>query len=488
MRSANGRTARSIGLGDGEPLPSICRQHDLGLIDNHLRTSSNRCQGRSGSRSLSPFGGGIGKHVGRGEEGRRQTQKEQYPYTDEQQMERPLPMVSPIAFDVVQILLDRLTNHATLEALQVGHNLSESRAARPRSVCKFSQYRGFRRDLRQYTGTDLAPRKALLSWPHDRRPTPRSPGSCGIGRTGSEGLDRATSPGEPTPSPAVATVAGSTSFESPLRSTTSIRREASAARSAGWPCRISRPALLLLPDTDRQRVQALTAYCLTLFDFVRQTGLEGERLTAINRWEFELESALDGRPPGQPVYVLMHHLEQQNPWPRECFDRLHAYARRRCAKPRPTDPRSAERHARILGETLVCLVSGNQPGETASRLAASLIRLCGLTSLGDDLRRHRAQLPITELPDSCGIDDTLQSTVIAAAVANECQRLREMTDFSENLQGQVPNSLGRAARYCQLAAGKLLERVEAAGTDLIDQPPRLSLPDRLALLLRSRWY
>lgn len=248
------------------------------------------------------------------------------------------------------------------------------------------------------------------------------------------------------------------------------------------------PALLLLPDIDRQRVQALTAYGLTLFDFVRQTGLEGERLTAINRWEFELESALDGRPPGQPVYVLMHHLEQQRPWPRDGFDRLHAYARRRCAQPRPADPRASERDARTLGDALVWLVSGDQPSEPASRLAAVLIRLSGLTALGDDLRRHRPQLPVSELPDFFGADDTPPIRVIAASVAKECQRLREMTDFSADLHDQLPKDLVRAARYCQLAAGKLLDRVEAAGANVLEKPASLSLPDRLALLLRSRWY
>ena len=248
------------------------------------------------------------------------------------------------------------------------------------------------------------------------------------------------------------------------------------------------PALLLLADQDRQRVQALTAYCLTLFDFVRQSGLEGERLTAINRWEFELESALDGQPPGQPVYVLLHDLEQRHPWPREAFDHLHGYARRRCAQRRPADPQGAERDALTLGEALTWLLSGDRPTEPANRLAASLIRLRGLTALGDDLRRHRPQLPVTELPDTFEAGDARQASVVAEAVARECQRLREMTDSSEDLSAHLPDALRRAARYCQLAAHRLLGRIEVAGPDLIAAPPQLSLADRLILLLRSRWY
>ena len=247
------------------------------------------------------------------------------------------------------------------------------------------------------------------------------------------------------------------------------------------------PALVLLPGPERQRVQALTAYCLTLFDFVRQTGLEGERLAAINRWEFELEAALDGNPPGQPVYVLLHDLEQQQPWPREGFDRLHSYARRRCALPRPTDTRSAEQDSLLLGGTLVWLVSGDQPPEPASRLAASLIRLHGLTALGDDLRRHRPQLPITELPDSFEPGDHRQAGILMDAIERECQRVRKLTDEAEGPR-QLPKRLRPAARYCQLAARKLLARIEQAGPGLIYATPRLSLVDRLTLLLRSRRY
>lgn len=264
-----------------------------------------------------------------------------------------------------------------------------------------------------------------------------------------------------------------------------------AREICGQICRLAlqdfAPALLLLPRPERQRVQALTAYCLTLFDFVRQTGLEGESLAAINRWEFELDAALDGQPIGQPVYVLLHDLEQQQPWPREGFDRLHSYARRRCALPRPTDAQSAEQDSLFLGETLVWLASGDRPTESSSRLAAALVRLHALTALGDDLRRHRPRLPITELPDSLELDDTRQADILKDAVEMECQRVRKMmAEAGDRLP--LHESLRPAARYCQLATRKLLARIELAGPGLINVTPRLNLVDRLTLLLRSRWH
>ena len=82
------------------------------------------------------------------------------------------------------------------------------------------------------------------------------------------------------------------------------------------------PALVLLPPATRLRAQALIAYARTLLDFARDRSLEGERLAQINRLEFELEAALDGEPPGQPVFVQLAALERAAPWPRQAFDEL----------------------------------------------------------------------------------------------------------------------------------------------------------------------
>jgi phytoene/squalene synthetase len=264
----------------------------------------------------------------------------------------------------------------------------------------------------------------------------------------------------------------------------------SAQRICAEICRLAlqdfAPALLLLPTGERQRVQALTAYTLTLFDFVRQTGLEGERLSAINRWEFELESALDGRGRGQPVFVLLHHLEQQRPWPREAFDRLHTYARRRCALPRPVDAHTSQQNAVVLGEALTSLTTGAPVSQPIVETASSVIRLHGLMTLGNDLRRHRPQLPVTELPESIESTDWSQSGVLRAAIEGECRLVREQLGTLQSLRA-LPVSLQPAARYCWLATHRILARIEDLGPRLVETAPRLSLLTRVSLLLRSRW-
>jgi hypothetical protein len=91
--------------------------------------------------------------------------------------------------------------------------------------------------------------------------------------------------------------------------------------------------LPLLGRAGRRRARALTAWSYTLFDFARPPGLEGERLAAINRWEFATEEALDGRPTGEPIFLLLAAENRHAPWPREALDALVAQARRQVSAP-----------------------------------------------------------------------------------------------------------------------------------------------------------
>lgn len=247
------------------------------------------------------------------------------------------------------------------------------------------------------------------------------------------------------------------------------------------------PALLVLPSFERRRLQTVTAYALTLLDFARQTGLEGERLTAINRWEFELEDALEGNPTGQPVFVLVHELEQVRPWPRAAFDRLHSYARRRTAQTRPTDRAIADRDTNQLASSLAWLVLDQEPTAEVLRFCAALLRLRGLLDLGDDLRRHRARLPTSELPDSWIADSDSARAQLAGVIGAECDQL--LSDLDEpKLAGRFAIDLRPAARYCQHTAKVLLKGIRAAGFSILETPPRVGLLRRLRLLIRSKWF
>lgn len=245
------------------------------------------------------------------------------------------------------------------------------------------------------------------------------------------------------------------------------------------------PALILLPPAQRYRLQALIAYSLTLFDFVRQTGLEGERLAAINRWEFHLEAALDGTPPGQPVFVLLADIELDDPWTRAGFDQLHAVARRRCAVARPTNQAALEKEAADLAVAVTTTFLGGGAPELIA-LVAAVLRAGSLVNLGEDLRRHRARLPVSELPDAWDVELAESAPFLDRLVRAECSHLIPALTSGEAI-ATAPSNLRRALAYVRLACLALVQQADRLGAAVIAAPPRLTLIGRLLLLVRARW-
>ena len=244
------------------------------------------------------------------------------------------------------------------------------------------------------------------------------------------------------------------------------------------------PAVVLIPAPDRRRFQALAAFSLTLFDFARQSSLEGEKLAQMNRWHFDLESTLDGEPPGQPVFVLLADTDEQSPWPREALDGLVACARHRALHQRPRSQAEAAADSLRLGGALSrALVPGGEPG--LAPLAAALLRVGRLLALGDDGRRHQAGLAMDELPEAWGTDGPLSASEFSAAIRTECTLLEEILSATRVLR-TLPPPWRRAATYAVLAARRLLARLRVLGVEAVQSPPRLGAVERLRLLVRSR--
>lgn len=261
-----------------------------------------------------------------------------------------------------------------------------------------------------------------------------------------------------------------------------------AAQLCGQVCRNAlrdlAPALILLPPAERRRAQALAAYALVLFDFARQAGLEGERLAQINRWQFQLEEALEGGDGAQPVFLCMAREEQSRPWDRRSLDGLTDAARRRVAMRRPATAGARAAELERLAAALTGCLLGPE-GEAARQLAAGLLRLSSLLDLGEGLRRHDARLPRSELPDRWRSGGESDAPALAAALERECALTRRQ--LAGRPWRRLPRAWRRAARFLALAGQSLLVQAELAGPAVVTRPPRLGLGARLGLLLRSRW-
>jgi hypothetical protein len=239
------------------------------------------------------------------------------------------------------------------------------------------------------------------------------------------------------------------------------------------------PALILLSPPERRRAQALAAFTLTLFDFASQSGLEGERLAQINRLEFDLEAALGGEPPGQPVFVA---LANTGPWPPAALDQILSAARRRVGSPRPDGPDDAQREAIALGSALATALNEGST-EDVALLAAGLLRLTDLLGLAEAVRRHRPRLSRSALPDDW-IRGAPERRRLDAPVRAECDAIREL------LAKLDPHGLTvtqrRSARYLRAAGLRLTAAASRLGGELLEGAPLLGSLSRIGLLLRAR--
>lgn len=244
------------------------------------------------------------------------------------------------------------------------------------------------------------------------------------------------------------------------------------------------PALMLLPAPERRRVQALAAFGSTLFDFARQSSLDGEKLAQINRWHFDLELTLEGAPPGQPIFVLLAAVHAERPWPEPALDALVGCAHRRAVRQRPDSAASAESDALRLAQALSGALVPGRESETAPLLAA-LLRVDRLLALGQDQGRHQAGLPADELPESWSTATERTESDVEAAIGLECERLVAALGAVGDLKG-LPAPWRRTLSYGVLAGRRLVARVAKLGSATLANPPHLGIGERLMLLLRCR--
>lgn len=249
------------------------------------------------------------------------------------------------------------------------------------------------------------------------------------------------------------------------------------------------PALLLLSPLERQRVQALLAYTHTLFDFARQHGVEGERLSQINRWELTLETVLSGQPVGQPVFVRMGREERRRAWPVPALDDLAACARRRAVRPRPNTPAEADAQANRLARAAAAALLGQEPSAEVGEFLGALVRLRTLQLIGAEVARNRFPVPASELPDDWSVTaGRPDPRSLLDAVHRECTRLRHRLLRAPRGLVELPPGYRRAAVFCLLAALRLLTGLEDGGPEILEAPPQLGVLSRLGLLARARWF
>ena len=242
------------------------------------------------------------------------------------------------------------------------------------------------------------------------------------------------------------------------------------------------PGLVLLSAASRRRAQALFAYARTLLDFAADATLEGERLAQINRWQFGLEEALAGEPPGQPVFVAMAGCHAEEPWPPEPLDELAALARRRVSAGRPATGDDWSRANRALVAAVWTALTGEPCPRRALAAGEAALRLRSLLGWHDRLFHTRPDL---------GLGGDYGAEAFRRAVGSEIEIVRALLEESAGpgkADGSSPRcrELGRTLHFASGGTRILIDRIEAGLGDA--GPPRLGAAARVRLLLAARLF
>lgn len=244
------------------------------------------------------------------------------------------------------------------------------------------------------------------------------------------------------------------------------------------------PALSLVSIHERRRAECLVAYARTLFDFARQPGMEGERLTEINRWEFSLEMALDGESPGQPIFLQIAAEARRRPWPAATFSVLGRAARSEASGDQRWDDEGCEAWLRGIAAAFVTGLLDCESQREWVAFGVTLMRVRILQDWGHHLRASRLHLLPAELRDAgVGVDPG----ALASLVVSQCARLGRELRSLEPALGSLPRPYRRAALGLALLSHALVGRIAKTGEALLGAPPRLDRVRRLWALLRARW-
>jgi len=249
------------------------------------------------------------------------------------------------------------------------------------------------------------------------------------------------------------------------------------------------PALMLLPKDERGRYQALAAWVAVLFDFAWQRGIEGERLTALNQWQYRLEETLEGAlEPDQPILLRMLDEHRRRRWSLAGLGRIRQVAETQITHPPTSLEESAESTRKLASRLVESLLE--RPDDEICALAAGLLRLRALQDLGEGLRQRRPTPGVLRLSDmSAPTSRPGQTTAgdVADAVAAECEQIHPLLLAAGGSIPSLPSSLQRPALYLVFSGIALLTRIEAGGEAVLNRPPHLGPWERIRLLFRARW-
>jgi 15-cis-phytoene synthase len=247
-----------------------------------------------------------------------------------------------------------------------------------------------------------------------------------------------------------------------------------------------------LPADVRPATHALYGYVRTADEIVDGPGLPAARREALDAWEDELQRALAGRGSSHPVVGALVHAGERHRLP---LDELGTYMRSMRVDCGPVRMRSWDELQRYMdGSTgsvgrIMAALLGISAGDNGdfTRLAQAFQLTNFVRDVREDWRMDRIYVPEEDrrrfgVPEEDFAGERA-TPALRALMAQQIARARELFEAAEPAIALAPVSARSAMRLACRAYGRILDRAEAAGGDVLGRRVGLRVWDAPAVII-----
>ncbi|MDE3074010.1 MAG: squalene synthase HpnC [Chloroflexota bacterium] len=249
----------------------------------------------------------------------------------------------------------------------------------------------------------------------------------------------------------------------------------------------------LLPKRLHQPMFNVYAYCRGVDDLGDEA--EGDRLALLDDWERELEACYGGNPTA-PTFVALAETVRQYDLPMQLFRDLIQANRQDQTVSRYNTYADLEAYCRLsanpVGRLVLCLFGyRDEPRLALSDATCTALQLANFWQdvASDYHQRGRIYLPLEDLRRFGCAEEGLAVGRIDPAwrelMAFEVERARRLFHEGLGLVDLVDRRLRIDLRLFSLGGVEILDRIEAAGYDVLSKRPHVPAARQLVLLMRA---
>jgi squalene synthase HpnC len=253
-------------------------------------------------------------------------------------------------------------------------------------------------------------------------------------------------------------------------------------------------ASFLVPRELRPAVRAIYAFARTADDFADEPEHEGRRLALLEAWERMLRSAFEGRAE-HPVFVALAQAVVRHRLAIRPFLDLLAAFRLDVTKTSYESWEELRDYCRLsadpVGRLMLHLFEKDDPDllPLSDALCTGLQLANHWQDVREDRGRGRVYIPRQAMRRhgvvESDLDAARSSRALGALMEELVGRARDSFGTARPLPRLTGGRLGWQLRLTWLGGMRILEKIEAAGGDVLARPPRLSYADAPLLAARA---